>query len=554
MEIDKIGKIKLVFKHQNNRDMKRIIVISVFSSFLVGKVCGQNPPCDTLKDAKWEGKAVLDPYVHQGDFPTVDLPTPPDPNEVRRIYFIHGLGGTDKAWEKAAEACWNTGINNGLGIPGFPARKCETTRPDYNNSTGSLASAADGLRTAISIQANNDSINGNQLKRSRAMLIGHSQGGLVIRQLMRLDMVQQPGHSTLAHGMNYGGVVTFASPLQGAKILDNRDKIFEMANEGCNKLLLGAANDVYNGININLDLGKFGSAVVSLIGLENTLTKKIQAMLRKMVENLVPTVCNVATDNVMPMFFKHYYAGITEDYKVGASTINTLNSDTNYADYRKFPKVAFYAVEPQENIFWRTLNWMVYDPNGHNGANGPNVGYFEANDDWKLYNDMIKPMIDHYQTSAEKYYAEYLAYDHCANYFAGLKNQYCDWWKIVLCPPLAAHCATYDYERTRAIQKRDLRYKGYVQWSEGLEWFNNANESWKTIIGARVQNGNTVTYKENDGVVLAESAGNLPKTQKAVKINGSSHMQIRNDNNTKEHLNKLFNGDYGMWFFVNIAQ
>jgi hypothetical protein len=61
----------------------------------------------------------------------------------------------------------------------------------------------------------------------------------------------------------------------------------------------------------------------------------------------------------LPMFFNNMYAGITNDYKVGADTINILNSDTSNAKYRAFPKMAFYAVEPQKNIMWRTLNWIL---------------------------------------------------------------------------------------------------------------------------------------------------------------------------------------------------
>ena len=104
----------------------------------------------------------------------------------------------------------------------------------------------------------------------------------------------------------------------------------------------------------------------------------------------------------------------------------------------------------------------------------------------------------------------------------------------------------------------------HIGYNQGLEWFNNANESWQTIIGARVQNGNTITYKpENDGIVLAESANNLPKaTHNPVRIypnenssvdvnKGSSHMQVRNDEGLRIHLNKLFNGDYAPWFRVN---
>ena len=501
--------------------MKKIVVILVLvlSPFAMG-LFAQCPEED------FKGVVITFDY-HVGPFDPICVdadppnPPPPDPNEVRRIYFVHGLGGTAESWEKVAEACWNTDLE--LHLKGFPARRCETTRPDYNNSTGSLASAADGLRSAIAYQAGIDRIYGI-IDPARSILIAHSQGGLVTRQLMHYDMVQ-PGtggteHSSLSQGMNYGGVVTVASPLQGAKILDNRNDIFAWANDGCKKLLLGPILGAVVDASLNIEVKYLGSRV-------DISVDKIKTTLVDVMKDIVPSVCDVATDNVMPMFFKHYYDGITEDYMVGANKINTLNQDASNPTYKGFPKVALYGIEPQENIFWRTLNWMFYNPNGNNGANGPKVDYFEANDDWELYGNTIKPMIDYYT-------AKSIHYASLAKVYA-LTNQF-----------------TYF---TLALNT-DIAYL------LGLEWFYRANEGWQTIIGARTYNPATqqCTMKpENDGVVLAESAKELPEAQKVVRVypnesstvdfeKGSSHMQIRNDAGLKEHLKKLLDGKYGRFF------
>jgi hypothetical protein len=234
----------------------------------------------------------------------------------------------------------------------------------------------------------------------------------------------------------------------------------------------------------------------------------------------------------LPMFFNNMYAGITNDYKVGADTINILNSDTNNAKYRAFPKMAFYAVEPQKNIMWRTLNWIVNNPND------PNIAAFKANDDWELYDSLIKGMVDYYQAKKMVYLNLNIIHAHNVSL---VKNK-------------------HKQAQLEASYNALFTYLGYDQ---GLEWFNNANENWETIIGARVKNGNTTTYKpDNDGVVLAESAANLPgATHASVKIfpnenstvdinKGSSHMQVRNDEGIREHLDKLFNGDYEKWFYV----
>ena len=500
--------------------MKKILLITVFCSFAIGTYA----QCDSVVNATFEmseDHISLDPSLLYPTGTTPPEPPGPDTSEVRRIYFIHGLGGTAGAWEKAAIAC----ADGSLNIPGFPARKCETIRTDYTNSTASLYSAADDVRIAISIQANNDRTY-TSLDPSRAILIGHSQGGLVIRQLMHLDMVKPgtsgTGHSSLANGMNYGGVVTFASSLQGAQIVNNRNMITQMAQEACNKLVLGfekeAIYSTTNMLNSLPDKIKFmGFTIVTLEDVKNSLKQWISNTLGSVAEG----GCSMLANTALPMFFNSMYAGTTNDYKIGASMIDTMNLDTNNTEYKAFPKMAFYAVEPQENIFWRTLNWLVNDPNA------ANIDYFQANDDWYLYDSTIKPMINYYQVKCALYYCLYDLHSYAIS-------------KVKKKDQLS---------QFQAAVNALITYAGY---SIGLEWFNNANESWKTIIGARVQNGNTVTYKdENDGVVLAESAANLPKaTHGPIKIYGSSHMQIRNDDGLKTHLNKLFNGDYDKWFKV----
>ena len=226
---------------------------------------------------------------------------------------------------------------------------------------------------------------------------------------------------------------------------------------------------------------------------------------------------------------------ITSSYTVGASYINTLNQDTNYVQYRNFPKIAFYAIEPQENLFWRTLKWMATEPN--------DSSVFGANDDWHLLDKTVLPIIDDFQGIREAYYNEYIA---CRDgFWISLSIPFIGWINMII-------------EKVKAEQA----YEKYLACNGALEWFNNANESWKTIIGARVQNGNTVTYKtENDGIVLAESAYNLPRSIMSIRVcgnefdpnaksKGSSHMQVRNDEGLKRHLKRLFNGDYGWWFYV----
>ena len=67
-----------------------------------------------------------------------------------------------------------------------------------------------------------------------------------------------------------------------------------------------------------------------------------------------------------------------------------------------------------------------------------------------------------------------------------------------------------------------------------------------------------IKKKEYDGAVLAESARDLPfRTHNMIydnldvsKMNGSSHMQMRNDERLKDALNHLFNGHVGDFFYT----
>ena len=135
-----------------------------------------------------------------------------------------------------------------------------------------------------------------------------------------------------------------------------------------------------------------------------------------------------------------------------------------------------------------------------------------------------------------------------------------------------------------------------------VQWFSRVNESWETVIGARAYENqyvgtwyrckrcivNPVTLwpfqqdcvnwnckeiipvplyqvnlvlKQSDGVALAESAQNLPGATKipprititgVPQYDGSSHMQIRNDEYLKRSLKKLFDGEYGYFFQTDI--
>jgi hypothetical protein len=430
-------------------------------------------------------------------YDVIDVPQQKS-NAYRNIFFIHGLGGDVTAWLKAADACEN--------LSGF-ARKCFTHRLDYTKVTDNPINVA-AHEVGQQIKDVSEKY-ASDIQSNTAILIAHSQGGVVCRELMHKDFVEKQDYAL----GKYGGVVTVASPLQGAMILNNRYLIHSMANDACHAL----TTDI-------LTVSIVGSIVLPII-------------LPILTANGIPTptpgvICDVVTGPVLGSFASNYYDKITDAYVVDGcnSKIKTYNADANNAEYCKLPKVAFYGVEPQENILWRTAQWMKDNPNDE--------AHFGANNDMKFYNNVIKPVYIAYSVGSM---VNDMMYDIADKTFKWT------WW----CCPVSASTALMTMMTSAAV-------KPLV--SRGRNWFEGANAQWQTVIGAKTYNSQTGRWdiKENDGVVLTESAMNLPcATNISVRIGeqgegwaGSSHMQIRNDSGIDRALNNLFNGNYGRFFEI----
>jgi len=459
-------------------------------------------------------------------------------NGTRVVYFLHGLGGNSNSWQRAAIACENADCN----VEGFHARKVESFQIDYSvNTNTDMNGALNSIRNFIR-NNNVNSLPEYDHDKTNNFIIAHSQGGVVLRSLLKYDTYDSPNLSGQTRG--YGGFVTVASPLQGAMILNNQEKILEMAEEGCNKLFRAKTNNV------------FAKTLFWLLG-----------------KDLVGISCEALSFNALPYFFKDEFAPITDDYHVGSLWIDKLNTSCNNQTYIDMPKVAFYGIEPNTNIFWRTLNWFNKSPN--------DPVYWEANDDFGFFLNTIMPVFLDYNLNL---ILSQIRKKNVQNYMKWLWGY--GFPGIVTYNSLLFECD----EKISA-------------WQAGVDWFISANDKWETIIGSKqivldytetlylcfseswfppvltlpipnycppgysytnpqfsgTQYHYKTIHKESDGVVLAESAYDLPHaTHDPVKhrgientdgtYTGSSHMQIRNDKALKDNLHLLFEGEYGMYF------
>lgn len=486
-------------------------------------------------------------------------------NEYRRIYFLHGLGGEGNSWVKAADACEQVNLN----VNGFNARKCVTwPRIDYNLSVnGSLITAANSIRYIIQDQANIDQSSPfMDHDKTRAFIIGHSQGGVIGRTILYQDfkndvLPNDPLHpeNPLFYEKGYGGLVTVGSSMQGAMILNNQNLILQMAHKACLNLTAGPLNKEINDI---------------------TSLPFINSILHNWGKSVQTTACDLFSYDLLPLFFKDNQTPITQYYHVGSSFINDLNGTTTVSEYNNFPKVAFYGVEPRQNLLWRTITWFTTSPNDFDA--------WEANNDVDLLTSTIIPK-----------YNDYVAqYEGRKNKLANLEaHKWVNW------VTLGSTLISYIYCNVELHISVDA-------WKQGIDWFNQANLQWEVVIGAArtinttstttgpyyrcdcreeydplnnivvddpvicldegcaatyigyITNYNyTMTEKASDGVVLAESASNLPSAQWIVELDGkqlpfgvktgSSHMQMRNDDALKRNLTKLFEGEYGEYFYTD---
>jgi pimeloyl-ACP methyl ester carboxylesterase len=532
--------------------MKKIIVLTMIliSMTAYGQI-------DTPRVEFFENELLRN--IHQinteaGSFQRLGTPDPigpfhpidEDPLEPctlkRLVFFLHGLGGDNFSWERAANAMMFPSQQG----QGFSARYCESIRLGYPNAGSTMIGIATDIRQQIITQANIfqspwGPLPGYNPDQTKNFIIAHSQGGVVARTLMHNDL------TTGREG--YGGLVTVASSLQGARIINNRPALNHFIGQACTQMLAGPVAEQLSSPNpvLNFVLQGFGKQIVN-------------------------SACNVATSSLVPELLKDMSYPAVNDYECNASHLAAMNAaahndaqSTNPVNLA-MPKIAFYGVEPMQNLIWRTFNWMVQSPN--------NVGPWEANDDFGLLNNAIYPLKNNYATHAQQNHDAWVA----------LENKWYSWW-----PGTQNTIALY---KTRE-----------VAWQKGVDWIAGANSSWTAIIGALVEvplgtacncicleSGKLVshiatdcsvcqllcpnnlissdpftlmgwTYKDNDGVVLAESAQEMPyATHLPVLLQGSddpgppptgsSHMQIRNDDALRKHLTLLLNGDYNEFFFM----
>ncbi len=447
--------------------------------------------------------------------------------EKKLVFWIHGLAGNQHSWNLVQAV---TEDQTGTAVAGYPVRHTEGLALSYegyenldifslagfvNNSKMEIWRTAIPRRDTINVDSN--------------FVIAHSQGGMVSRAI-RFQNLQDPS----SYHKQFNALATFGTPHKGAAIINstrNGGEVQKWINRGCEAI---APAEIQTFINTKWWL----DAIIS--------TNTVNAFSSK--------ACNGLNKIALPILVNSIRKPVGKDYAIGARNLAQLDSlaqlDTT------FKVVCFYGIE-SEPVLWRTIHTMTYTKDsslaGHILSNNP----FGLNDDQELP-DLVNQQISSYN-------AKWAFHNANSNHL---------WYQAVL---------QDDNEKAKAEKYR----RAYL-------WLLTANTAWKRFIGARrdtsfidgyqcdclidlgglqgysfsstiVQNTNDcnagnalscnasprirheIIEEPNDGVVPISSQKGYPRAIRIPMLH-TNHMQERNNNKTKDRLNELFDGDYGVKF------
>lgn len=453
--------------------------------------------------------------------------------EERIIYWLHGLGGDHTSWSDASQA-----VEHGYGS--FLARKALS----LSNLTYRQTSMADAIDDVQQYMLTGNSINSNSYtQKTDNFIIAHSQGGIVARG------VDYQEDTDPYFSREFGGIITFGTPHQGAQILNNglpiadggQGEIQSFLDEACTQMSKGPVKEV-----VALQ-DAIVQSLLSAFGLTSTAI------------DITETGCEFFADDLLPFVLSDFIQDISAEYTVGANYLHTIATPQN-----NYPRMAFYGVEKRGEEFWKLMNSLMIDLNSE-----PTFG---ANQD--------ETQLDYKQITTD-YYNSMMFMASRADYHWS----WCSWLTPWRCQRSSAY--------------RDAQYA----YRDGYHWLINANEYWMDVIGANqtttVQNGyvcscldknspslneytyivqdpndctydvqsgqlchtmganyvTTHTFDPNDGVVLSSSAKNMPNGIQpgngTTKMHQTNHQQMRNNSPLETKLNAILNGQFSPYFYTS---
>jgi hypothetical protein len=482
---------------------------------------------------------TLEPHIPPGSEMPHTTTTTLDSNEVKLVYWVHGLSGGYESWSPVQKATQNQFI---YPIINYPERLTEGLSVDYsgkeNTTVLNIATELieNTIETWLTPISGRDTFN-----HDHSFIISHSQGGIVARSMRYVHLSDPSTYSSY-----FGGIATFGTPHGGAQIINSSHKTTGAALpwiiEGCTRFIEAEVQNVLNEKWL-ID------ALIPSSTLQNFAGQACDGFIGKMV---------------LPVLINSIRKDAAADYAVGNPLLDTLAA---VAAQDTLPVVVFYGVE-QEPVLWRLLHTMTYTTDTSLSGSIIKNDPFGLNDDDELPAEINAKIYD--------YKGQEAFYRNRAKDF-NIAAAAC-----ILCGP--AHIVLGQIAKS-ANRKADVYKNAHL-------WLGNANLVWKRLIGARVDtvytngyecycndqllpnlvptpaqcvdvNGNSnkcytipsivqhTIEKQNDGVVPVWSQIAYPNAIIAPVMTNTNHMQERNCDKTKDALNLLFSGQLNAQFHLN---
>jgi hypothetical protein len=511
------------------------------------------------------------------------------------IIWIHGLNGNTNSLRPPA-------IATEIGVPhlGFKARKARSIIgiPSSVSHKVQLYSEDLGI-TATSVDLKNFCENAidSPERTPRDYIIAHSQGGIVGREWLRNMDKDSLWFNNLAHGL-----VTFGTPHDGAKILNNcHPKLGNRAplfmNEACKALGRAQITPMLNG---------------------NFITRILVS--KNFEDKIISSTCNTISKTVIPLALDNYYKATTADYYVGAPFLKGYYVNNKYeeglSEYTsKVPVVQFYGIEEQP-IMWKFLSSTASI--GHDDLDF-NQRYFAYDKDDQVEKEVIKYIIEleakilaedqrieyhkkRLKASTIPLVGPYIASDASSMLKAAQENKAAylgakNWLYIandlylyglvgVSASQKVKHCSVTDYLQCRShdynpptstippvgveviIKNQSPTINGNCGYTSGN--VSNLYRSFEFLDSRGIKRtgaceANRVVFETfkvikqqtpNDGVVLASSAAHQIKVDNSqthfiIEMPKTNHEQMKNSIETMKALNKLYDGKFSDTFLVD---
>ena len=270
-------------------------------------------------------------YEDITNLPPAPPPPPSGPQAMtqapgdRRVYFLHGLTGNEGAWTDAA-AFTNT------------AYKVETKVVDWNAfQNGGLESASSNVESTL--MDDRSVIQNANMDPSQSFTIAHSMGGLAGREVMR----QYRQKSIPSSNYKTNGLITFATPHAGARVINSLPQSQSLFSSGCADLLAGPVAQ-----KLDADAGFVFGWLLNLTGINAK------------VKEITTSLCKVAAPQLGDIFITQKFvnpAGL--DIAVGTAFMTRLNANDPAAT---MPRGTVFSAE-NEPVLWRLLASQMQDVN-----------------------------------------------------------------------------------------------------------------------------------------------------------------------------------------------